>query len=363
MWKKPGLIKIVFRPICSVANNQAMLDNPKENSRATDLNQPVAKLLLVAWAGAVAGVPLQPTTLLVSSTHKLNVPAFSSYDHPKCDQDENIYYRPVLMRTAYSTSVLMRLEISTETPTLYQPPSELAGQAAFMEFAVTPSGRVWFLDQMKDGTYTIYGFNDSGDMDSQIPLKLPKDFSADRFEVAEDGVSLVGGFFTEEAGKDLSGRQFLTIVDKNGRARKTIDTSRFTRLDLSSLGLAAAGNPVVSGPDGNFYYLEEGKILVISEWGDLVREMSFQPPEDSTAANMELSDGLLSIEFDKKLPGDDNRLQPRFLVLQSATGAPFAFYAPPEEIGTSDLCFTRTSGYLFQKIEDGKLTLLSAALR
>jgi hypothetical protein len=75
---------------------------------------------------------------------------------------------------------------------------------------------------------------------------------------------------------------------------------------------------------------------------------------------MALSSGLLSIEY--LIPNGDGTLRPEFVVLDTATGEPYAAYRPVQELGSVCLCFSRQDGYTFSHTDKGKTTLLTAPL-
>ena len=323
-------------------------------------------LIFVLGGGVLlAGTVLQATELRVTGTHLLSVPAFSSWGQAQCDDAHGLYYRPVISGVGPNSSVVMKLDWKSEAPTVYKLPPELGQQrTALMDFFVIPSSHVSFLDQMQDGHYTILTFDSDGDMSSKVDLQILEGLLLDRFAVAEDGVAPVGGFFPKGAAKDLQGHQYLGIVDRLGKERRRFESDALKKLNLVVDAATTIGNPVVAGNDGNFYYVEGNKVLVISEWGDVVRDMSFDSPSvNAFPVSVALSDGLLSLQFNEKDKSDPHLLRPEFLVLETATGAPFALYRPSDELGTVCLCFSRSEGYLFQKIKNGKLNLLTAELR
>jgi hypothetical protein len=306
-------------------------------------------------------LPAEPTLLRVTSVHVLNVPGFSSWDRTECDARGNLYFRPVSADSNYNTSAVLRLDAQSQSPTLYQLPTELASSTALVRFSVSDSGHVWFLNQRKNGSLVVFGFSLNGEFKSETKLETPKDLLPNRFIVAEDGIILVGGYFPKSVAKELQGKSYLGVFDSTGTSRKTFGAGTLSDVDLGASDKMVE-EAVSSGKDGNFYYLQGNEIWVISEWGEVVRRISIQRPHTAPdVLRMDLSEGLISLEFYET--DSDHVLRPTFLVIESSTGEPYGLYKPSEELGTVVVCFGRRSGYVFSRIEDGKIKLLSAALR
>jgi len=319
---------------------------------------------LASLSGGAAlpqSAPAEPTILRESSVQKLDVPSFSSWDATPCDSHGNLYYRPVPPNNDYNASVLRELDPKSQFPTVFQLPTSLATTSALMYVSVAASGRVRFLNQLKNLKYAVFGFDDDAQFKSEADLELPDEMRPNRFLVAEDGVILVGGYYPKSAPKQLQGKTYLALFEKDGKLRKEITGANLTDLDLA----AAAGKMIEAvtavGPEG-FYYLQGQEILVISEWGELVRHINVKRPRGTTGAlRMDISEGLISIEFYEK--DEKGFLKPTFLVLDASSGDVYGLYKPSDDLGTVVVCFTRAKGYVFSRTVDGKINLLTAALR
>lgn len=317
-------------------------------------------MALFVYAGQQI-VPIEPTILRVSTSQSLNVPVSSSLK-TVCDGDGNLYYRLLPANNSYNDSIVMRLDVHTQTPTLYVQPAEFVGKAALTDFVVTPSGGVWFLDEMKEGGHTVLGFDSDVAVTSRAHLDTPVGLLLNSFRVATDGTILVGGFFTKYAAKELQGKGYLGLFDKSGKLRKELGKEVMNDVDFAAVSTNLLEGAAASGSDGNFYFLQGAEILVISEYGEVVRRIKIQRPDkESSASKVDLSDDLLSVEFLKS--DKDGVLHAEFLVLQTATGQPFGLYKPSEDLGDDCICFSRRNGYLFSRLENGKVQLLSARLR
>jgi hypothetical protein len=184
----------------------------------------------------------QPTMLRVTDSHSLSVPGFMSFDRPQCDGKGNLYFRPVAATGRFSDSVsILRIDLKTETPTKYDLPLEVAAKFSSVAFSVTNSGRVWLLEQDPSDEYAAFGFDSNGKMSTSVHLRTPAKLLATWFRVADDSTVLVAGHFTDEAPKEMQGKPYLAIFDKNGNLRKTLGSP-----DLDSVDLDAASQ----GPMG-----------------------------------------------------------------------------------------------------------------
>lgn len=319
-------------------------------------------LLVVLWAGAQQESSLQPTILRAGESHTLSLPDIGFFGI-SCDGDGHLFYQLRPANFSVNDSVVMKLDVASETPTVYAQPSGYAGNAALISFSLTPSGSLWYLDEMKSGGYTAVAFDSDGEAKSETQLDTPPGLFVTRFAVSEDESILVGGFFTREAPPEKRGQSYLAFFKSSGvlAANAGQNLTRVNLRDFEQTGNVESA--VMAGKDGNFYVLNGNSILVFSESGELVRRIKFQPPDNTGEVyKFDLSDGLLSIEF--LIPTQGTKyLHPEFLVLESATGAPFAFYKTSGELGDVCLCFSRRDGYLFSKIANGKIELVSAPLR
>lgn len=314
------------------------------------------------WALPQQQSSLQPTVLRAGESHVLTVPDIGFF-RIVCDGVNHLFYQLRPANFSINDSIVMRLDVKTETPTLYEQPTGYAGKAALIRFALTPAGTLWYLDQMKNGVYTAVEFDSDGEAKSETHLDTPPGLLMTRFAVSDDDSILVGGFFTKDAAPERRGQSYLAFFRSGGVL--AANASQFlTRVNLADFDQThRVESAVTLGSDGNFYVLNRNSILVISEGGELIRRINFQPPEGKGEVyKLDLSGGLLSIEFLISTPGT-SFLRPEFLVLETATGAPFAVYKTSEDLGDVCLCFSRRDGYLFSKIANGKIELVTAPLQ
>jgi hypothetical protein len=304
----------------------------------------------------------EPTVLRASSSRTLGVPDVAS-SGIKCDGNGHVFYRITPPNFSMNDSMVMGLDIKSETPTLYEQPAEYAGKVALIDFSVTPAGRVWYLDEMRDGGHAAVGFDSDGKATTHTHLDTPKNLLVTRFAVSDDGSILIGGFFTKDAPSELVGKNYLAFFGRSGALAKDAGPD-LPNQDLEAFSKGAyVSQPVKVGIDGNFYVLNNGVILVMSEGGEIIRRIKFQGPSgNGHVHNMALSADLLSIEY--LVPDSDTqRLRPEFLVLDNTSGAVYSLYRSSEELGNICLCFSRRDGYLFSRVEKGKIRLITAPLR
>jgi hypothetical protein len=307
---------------------------------------------------------LQPTELRLADSHQLTMPSFMSFGPEQCDSDGNLYFRPVAASGIFNDSTtLLRLNPKTELPTLYDLPSDLVGKMAPIDYNVTHSGHVWLLVQVfGSNEYVVLGFDSNGKVRSRIPIGAPSKIHLEWFNVADDDIILLAGYYGDLAPKEMQGRPFLALFDQNGNVRKTLASDELNAVDLDAASKGPVEGGVASGSDGNFYVLQRGEILVISEWGQIVRRMKFVLPEQGMQGErIELADGFVSIHF-VRLDKNNRTVRSDFLVLYSATGAPYALYTRSEELEKSlPICYLGRSGYLFQASDHGRVKLLTVA--
>jgi hypothetical protein len=320
-------------------------------------------LVAAMWcASSVFGQRPLPTELRVSGSRVLSVSTFATFDRAQCDAGGNLYYRPVAGSLNDSNTVV-RIDAHGETTTTYSLPSELNGKAPLMNFNVTRSGRVWFLNQLPSIEYVVLGLGADGKVDSRIPLNTPDKMFPTAFRVADDGIILVAGYYVETASKKLQGKPYLALFDRDGNVRKTLGSPDLDTIDLAAAAKGPTDAGIASGSDGNFYVVQRDRILVISEWGNVIGHLTFVKPEEGLIAQRLLyGDGFLSLELDAI--GQDHAVHPEFLVLYSATGATYAWYKLSEELVKSNpACFYGRSGYVFTTAEHHKFKLLAVPLR
>jgi hypothetical protein len=306
----------------------------------------------------------EPTTLTPSSSRQLGVPSMMFYN-VRCDGNGHVFYRLMRADNSLNESVVLRLDLKSETPTVYEQPTAYAGNVNLWEFALTPSGRIWYLDEIRGETgSTALGFDSDGKVTTHTHVDTPPNLFVTSFAVAEDDSLLIGGFFTSDAPSETRGKGYVATFGKTG----TLTKDAGAELPSQDLTAFAKGTnnaaPSAAGIDGNFYVLNADNVLVVSQGGEISRRMKFRRPERvGHPYEMALSSGLLSIEFLIPRASGDGGLEPEFVVIETSTGAPYAIYRPTEAMGSTCICFSRQDGYTFSRENNGKVELITAALR
>jgi hypothetical protein len=302
----------------------------------------------------------EPTILTASSSRTLGVPEIRIFDGATCDGTGHLFYRLTPTGASLNESVVMRLDLKSETTTVFGQPAKYNG--TLWEYSLTPSGRLWFLDEVRGETgLHAVGFDSDGEVMTNTHLDSPPNLFVTSFSVSDDGSMLVGGFFMQEAESELRGKSYLGIFGRSGVLAKDAG-SELPGQDLQAFAKGTyVHTPVTAGLDGNFYVLNNGVVLVMSEGGDIIRRLKVRRPEKATLAYaMVLSADLLSVEF--FIPYDDGVMKPVFVVIDSSTGAPYGTYRASDDMG-SCLCFSRQDGYTFSRTDKGKIQLLTTPLR
>jgi hypothetical protein len=301
----------------------------------------------------------QPRPLKSSSIHVLQVPMFGAYGEPQCDEKMSTYYH--LMAGPYRRTILLRVSASGEESTLYKLPDDFAESTGFMDFSVTPSGNVTALIEDSKGHAIAFQFNSEGEVASHVQLELPDHVAGEHIVVFPNGSMLFSGVYRQNAPPDLRGKKYAGVFQASGKLLKRLDSmiqeAKRDSEDSSRLPEGA----VVVGTDGNAYLLGADKVFVVSASGQIQKKIPFgKPAPDFSTVRAQYSQGLLVITFAK--PGKPEVIY-RYLVIDASTGEPLGLYQPTPELGNSNVCFSRTDGFLFNKVEDGKTMLITAPLR
>jgi hypothetical protein len=323
----------------------------------------LAAVVCCAGGGAFAqsGMPNFPTNLRSSGeTHLPLSSNFMADGQSQCDSRGNIYLRPIYSRVNDSSGVV-RIDPTNGTTTGYPFPKDFGPSRAIFGFSVTRSGKVWALVEQEDETYIAARWNENGEVDARVVLRPPLHMFALTFAVADDGIILVGGIFSEQAEKKLQGQEFLAVFDQTGNVRNVVEAKELETHDISSGVLGEFDMGATAATDGNFYVLQHGRVLVVSEWGALVRQIKFDSIVDNTARAIRYGDGLLSLELDNV--DKQHQVHPQWLVLYAGTGDVYGWYRLAEDLKGLPECFLGRAGYSFMASEDKKMKILNVPLR
>jgi hypothetical protein len=232
-------------------------------------------------------------------TDHLNVPGFSFDGQAVCDVSGNIYVRPSV---GSDDTAIVKLSGDGDTQTLYRllsvDGSSEAASLSFSDLSVTPQGEVWELAQAPDGSRKeVFKFGAEQEAEHRTSLDVPFAVHPQKFAVFENGDILFTGYYDKRAGSRLEGTTYAAVFASNGKVRKTVDDPSHEHMHDS--GKLPEGM-IVRGDDNQIYFLQSNRVLVYSVTGDLLKELKFEKPDkEFRATRLDVSDGLLSIEFAK----------------------------------------------------------------
>jgi hypothetical protein len=326
-------------------------------------------LAVFVWSGlSISAVDIldHSRPLHASSTDHLDVPGFGFQGQSACDSMGNIYIRPTV---ALDDTAIVKLSGDGDTQTIYRLLSTNPSDSSnvFFAFSVTPHGDVWELVQAPDGSrIEAFQFGKEQEAEHRTVLDVPVGVHPQNFAVFENGEILFTGYYDRRSGTQLEGKTFSALFGSNGEVIKVIeDTSHEYVHDITR----QPEGMVVRGDDNRVYFLQPTRVLIYSVSGDLLKEIRFEKPDkESRTSRLDVSDGLLSIEFmkpfQKQTPhGLLRGLTTSYLILNAADSRIVGYYIPDDEVGNNCLCFNRKEGYTFFRIENGLIKFVHAALK
>ena len=279
-----------------------------------------------------AGDP--PIPLAVTTTVKTPLQA-ALLGRSKCDEDGNVYLRPLdAARSKGNTHLQTPVQkIGTDgTPaTLYRTSGDDPEDFIVRDFALTPSGDFYEIAYLgKTGQGYVLSFSGDGTEKSRLKLEGPR-FIPVRFTVFKSGEYLISG---ATPWPDAS--SFTAVFDTSGKLVKRLsepvekkeksESSRDTGATPDSAIRAAEKGEATSGSDGNVYLLRAtspAQVLAISPGGEVLRKFSVDPGRSGmTPRSIKASrDGLAITFMDERSKGPET-------VLETVTysGDPVAHY-------------------------------------
>ena len=319
-------------------------------------------LLILLLSGLVAQNALpqdSPRPLKVSSIKRLEVPSFGTFGLTHCDDDLSMYDH--LATGFYKQTVILRTALSGNESTLYKLPDEFADSTAFTDFSVTPDGQVTALVEDEKGHSIRFDFDSEGKVNSHAQLDLPDQVAGDKIAVFPNGAMLFSGHYRRGAPPDVKGKRYLGLFQPSGKLLRRVNESGMGDIDLDPPAHHIAEGAITVGKDGNAYLLNTDKFYVISASGQIQRKILIGKPAGGfSAVGVQYSEGLLVVSFAKQ--GKPETLF-QYAVLNASTGEPLGLYAPTEETGNSNVCFSRREGFLFVTVKENRLNLITATIR
>jgi hypothetical protein len=293
------------------------------------------------------------------------VPSFSFFGAAQSDNEGNLYFH--VSAGSFRKPVVLKLEHSSGDPTLYTLEDDGLKKSVFLNFSVTPTGRVSILCQQTDKKIYLLRFTSQGDLAEKVALDLPEYISTQSFVSFDTGTFLVSAYYLADAPEHLRGKGLMALFDESGKMLKNLSAST-ENVDLASVSqhLAEGGGTV--GPDGNMYILQAGQVVVVSTLGKIMRRIRFHKPEGTIASKIAVSQNLISIWLLREGPKEKMQKQDvtaEYLVLDLLTGKPFGYYVPGKALGKAAVAvtFAGREGFTFFDTENGHVELISSPLR
>jgi hypothetical protein len=300
-----------------------------------------------------------PRPLRASAIKKLEVPPFGVFGQTHCDDDSSMYDH--LAIGSYKKTVILRTALSGNESTLYKLPDEFADSTAFTDFSITPDGQVTALVEDEQGHSIRFDFDSEGDVSSHAQLDLPDQVAGDKIAVFPNGTMLFSGHYRRGAPPDVKGKRYLGLFQSSGKLLRRMSETGMGDIDLDPPAHHISDGAATIGKDGNAYLSTPDRVYVISGSGRIEKKIPFNKPSpEFSAIELRYSEGLLVISFAKQ--GEHEAIF-QYLVLNASTGEPLGLYAPTEETGNSNVCFSRRDGFLFVTVKESRLNLITAPIR
>ncbi len=290
--------------------------------------------------------PETPTLLEGQKMLPFNGPSFGSWGNKVCDANGNVYFRTGAFATAPQ---VIRISPDDSNDQLFELSGDRRKGIELDAFTVSADGHVWMAATDAERA-KIFEFAKSGDVLTSTDLRTPDYFLPQEIVVFDSGMMYIAGFFTGLSDPAHRGKTFAGIFTSSGELYKDLRLSEkgFSVNDLQKHpweGGAALAN------GAELYVLRPGKILLVSQTGDVRRSMKLEPlAQGQTATRLDYSDGYLSIKLDTMPdPSASGALKnvPNFLVLNASSGKRVGIFRPADSLGTNMLCFSRHEGYTF----------------
>jgi len=303
--------------------------------------------------------------LRAGTTDNSHVPGFSYDGNSVCDKASDIYVRPSVSE---EDTAIVRLSNGGSEQVLYRLSTfeGLPQEFVFAGFNVSPLGDLWEMVQERgEGRIQLFRFAEEQQAGGVLTLEAPRWVHPQSFAVSGGGnVFFVGYYDQKKADKNVQGLPFSAVFDASGHFIRTIGQNQ-GRFDPTKL----PEGMIIAGDDNQTYILEPDRVLAYSASGDLAKEIKFEKPDpDMRATRLDISQGLLSIEFSRTTPkhtphGTIPLIATTYLIINASDSRVIAYYQPDEEaLGNSCLCFDRKLGYTFFRINGGLIELVHAPL-
>lgn len=315
-----------------------------------------AILLLAGLAAGADGGKTEsaPITLTPASSKVLPIQPFSYSGSVQCDGKNNLYF---YVGSRPRDSVVYEL-LADGTHNVIGLTGKDGADNYYVAFRVDPDGKLWLLAADKTDHPIIFELHDDATSPTATKLDTPEDLNAltiQNFIVLQSGHILVHGYLNEKAGKEERGHSYLADFEPSGRlVRKTVGKGV-----AAEAADWAAQAPALEGEDRLIYLLELDKVVLVSQAGKKIREITLDPPEpDFRPYKMYLSGRRLVVAFSKNSPAPA-KVVARYALFDTSSGERLRLYQPDPELGNNLLCFS-SEGFTFYRVEHGNIKLVTA---
>jgi hypothetical protein len=314
-----------------------------------------------AGTGGGSGAADEPVVVHQSSSAIWQMPPPTAMGNTQCDADGDVYFKTSL---GPDETGFMKVSSDGSKYHFYKMPTG-DGDSASYQFRgvnVTRGGDLRVLAYSSLFQPYIFSFDPDLNGTEKIRLELPEHVQVQSFASFESGATLVAGYYDGHADKKVQGKPYMAVFDASGKLRITV-SGRFNDVSLSTVHKKLSEGGSSLGEDGFLYLLRPNEIVVISEFGAVVRRMTFKKSSPEwLAVRIAVSGGLAAVELLKD-EGRGKDFGIEFLALDASTGEPIGLYKPEPDLGNNFLCFSRATGFSFMGIKDGKVVQMTAPLR
>ncbi len=289
-------------------------------------------------------LPEPPHVLSVTERVKFEIPHFGFSGNPVCDSSGNTFYN--LGAPLDKRGMFLGISADGRKHALYEVPQEV-GTRGNVIGAVTPSGTFYVLHQ-DFKNYKLIRFKNDGSVDNITLLSIPAGVNVNRMAIADSEFLYVEGYKSlKDAPNEKPRPGFAAVLNIAGTFFCDLSDEELEYNHVESAKHPIEGDVTVA-EDGRFYILHPKQVLILNQSGDKERVIEYQKPvPNSLALRIDVSKGLISIEFDVEHPsnGPFPDITWRMILVNAQTGEQHGDYVLPPEDDGGIVCFNAKTGY------------------
>jgi hypothetical protein len=236
----------------------------------------------------------------------------------------------------------------------------------FLAFHVTTDKRIWFLTGGQKDAISLFRIDpDDASKSERINLDAPDGLTAltvQSFVMLPKDHILLQGYFDDQAPKEKQGHSYLAEFDSSGKLlRTTLEKATAEAVEYASKW--GAQTAAYQSGDGTTYLLQQDKILVLSEAGDVMRTIPLAPAQKGYQADFfYMNKGRLIVSFYGPDPQPNKPLTTRYALVDPSSGEVIRWYESDEELGTFLVCFS-DEGLIFTRPAGAHVKLVTATIK